>query len=145
MTRTLYLKRSDKEAIDSTRPQCIPTDAEVHDWPTYEHGLPFFYWLCLKGISIFKRIPYTDIFKRNYADFVWKNIILPYNVKTGINFLCSYDTIYTTRLHTAILSVLLNRKSIYLLDNNYGKLKSFYETWLTDLNNIEYIQKEDLD
>ena len=137
--RSLYLKRGDKEAIDNIRQQCVPTTAEVHDWPTFEHTPPV-YWFCLKGIGLLKRIPGTDSIRRHYTDFVWKHILLPYNVRTGLNFLCRYDTVYTTRLHTAILSVLIDRQSICLLDNNYGKLKSFYATWLSDLDCMKYIK-----
>ncbi len=139
--RTLYLKRSDKEAVDSTLPQCVPANAEVHDWPTFER-ISAVYWFCLKGIGLLKRIPCIDSLRRRYTDFVWQFILLPYNVRIGMNFLCRYDTIYTTRLHTLILSVLLNRQSICLLDNNYGKLRSFYETWLTDLNDMRYIKQK---
>lgn len=138
--RTLYLKRADKETVGNLRPQCIPTDAEIHDWPTVGHTSSV-YWFCLKGTGLLRRIPGANRLRRRYTDFVWQHILLPYNVRTGMNFLCRYDMVYTTRLHTAILSVLLHRKSVCLLDNNYGKLKSFYEAWFTDLDCMKYVDK----
>lgn len=56
-------------------------------------------------------------------------------IKMGIDFFSKYDAIYTTRLHGLILAILMNKK-IYLLDNNYGKIKNFYNTWLKDFEGI---------
>lgn len=138
--RTLYLNRTDKEST-GIRPQCVPANAEEHDWPTLECK-PFIYWLCMKGHGLLKRVPGADAITKNYADFAWQRILLPYNIKIGIKFLYQYEHVYTTRLHTAILSILLNRQTIIMLDNNNGKLQSFYETWLKDLDNLEYIKQE---
>lgn len=51
-----------------------------------------------------------------------------------------YSIVYTTRLHVLILSALLEKK-IFLIDNTTGKLNSFYNTWLKDLDNIIVEQK----
>ena len=139
--RTLYLRRRDKEAVDDGWAQCIPTDAETFDWPTLE-GKSWVYKIVPMGIGPLSRFSWAEPLKRRYTDFVWQRILLPYNCRTGMSIISWYDTVYTTRLHTAILSILLERKSIYLLDNNYGKLKSFYETWLKDLENMEYVKAD---
>ena len=39
--------------------------------------------------------------------------------------------VLTDRLHAVILSCLLGRPMV-ALDNNYGKIGSFVDTWLTD-------------
>ena len=143
-TRTLYLSRRDKEAAGCARPRCVPAGAEEHDWPTFERT-PFIYWLTLKGVGLLRRLPGANALRRRYTDLVWQRLLLPYNVSTGISFLSRYHTVYTTRLHTAILSILLRRRSVVLLDNNYGKLKSFYETWLHDLDGAKYVREDEQD
>lgn len=49
-----------------------------------------------------------------------------------------YDTIYSTRLHVAILGVLLN-KYVYFFDNSYGKNYALYDTWLRDFSNLKFV------
>ena len=71
-------------------------------------------------------------------DLIWQRIMLPYNVKTGINFINRYEVIYTTRLHVAIIGVLLNKET-YLFDNIYNKNSALYNTWLKDTDHIELI------
>ena len=48
----------------------------------------------------------------------------------------AYKTIYTTRLHAAILGVLLGKKVVFM-DNSYGKNRGFYETWLKDCDAVK--------
>lgn len=62
-------------------------------------------------------------------------------IKQGVEFFGNYQTIYTTRLHGLILGVLMG-KNIKILDNSYGKLTSFTETWLSDFENIEICNKK---
>jgi pyruvyl transferase EpsO len=68
-----------------------------------------------------------------YAIFFFK----PYMIKTGVGFVSKYNKIYTTRLHGAILCCLLG-KPFVLFDNSYGKNRSFFETWLSDLDGAEF-------
>ena len=48
----------------------------------------------------------------------------------------AYKTIYTTRLHAAILGVLLGKKVVFM-DNSYGKNRGFYETWFKDCDAVK--------
>jgi exopolysaccharide biosynthesis predicted pyruvyltransferase EpsI len=48
-----------------------------------------------------------------------------------VSFLSKHEYIYTTRLHGAILALLLGKR-FFLINNNYGKNKNFFETWLTE-------------
>ena len=48
-----------------------------------------------------------------------------------MRFLSKYEYIYTTRLHGAILALLLGKR-FFLINNNYGKNKNFFETWLKE-------------
>ncbi|WP_158559255.1 polysaccharide pyruvyl transferase family protein [Deminuibacter soli] len=59
-------------------------------------------------------------------------------ISNGIKFINRYDTIYTTRLHGYILSVLLN-KQVYMLDNSYGKNSGFYNTWMKDFEKSVFL------
>jgi pyruvyl transferase EpsO len=46
----------------------------------------------------------------------------------GCRLLCQGQVVVTDRLHGHIISLLLGIPNV-LLDNNYGKVKNFYETW----------------
>lgn len=71
-------------------------------------------------------------------DAYWQHYLLNYTIKSGIDFINSYDEIYTTRLHVAIIGVLLNKK-VHIFDNSYGKNSALYNTWLKDLPSIELL------
>ena len=52
----------------------------------------------------------------------------------------SHTDIYTTRLHACILSILLRKEDITFFDNSYGKNSGFYDTWLTDCENVKMVR-----
>ena len=56
-------------------------------------------------------------------------------VRQGIRFFEPYETIYTTRLHGLILGILLGKQMV-IVDNKYNKCSNFFNTWLTDFENI---------
>ena len=122
----LFFKRTDKEAKDLySFEKLVPSTAEQHEWPTMEpHKKTIYEW----GLSFV----YKFNVKKNWY---WNNIMLPNYVIQGIRFVSQYKDIYTTRLHGAILSVLLG-KEITFFDNSYGKNRNFYETWLKDTDII---------
>lgn len=133
--KSLYLKRLDKE-FSSINYLKIPSEVEVHDWPTIEYSIKKYYYID----KIFYPVKFLFwIFGKKYKklveDFKRDKFYRPSYVQIGINFISQYSTIYTTRLHVLILSVLLDKK-IFLMDNTTGKLNSFYTTWLKDLDNI---------
>ena len=68
------------------------------------------------------------------------HIYRPFLIRSGVRQLLSYTDIYTTRLHGLILSILLNKDSVFLFDNSYSKNFSFYTTWLTDLEAVGIIK-----
>lgn len=110
---------------------------EIKDWPT------FYNTFNIRLYNLGNRL------RNNFFKFLFKLSILPkyikndtnnkmlktFYLKMGIKFMNKYDIVYTTRLHGLILALLLN-KDVVVLDNSYGKLSSFYETWLMDFNNI---------
>jgi pyruvyl transferase EpsO len=133
--KNLFLKRNDRELKTSIcYENYIDNKAiDISDWPSMEKDRATALLLrCLFGLN--RRIPFlfsrlTDF----YASFFFK----PDMIRTGVKFICEYNKVYTTRLHAAILCCLLE-KPFVLFDNSYGKNRSFFETWLTDLDGAEF-------
>ncbi len=133
-TKQLFIKRRDIEAdIDLQYNKYIPQEAKIHDWPTLEPGyiVPIF-WRII--ISIAYRIGIN-------GDWYWNCILRPYYFQTGVKFINEYKDVFTTRLHGAILSLIMG-KNVTMIDNNYGKNSSFYETWLDGYDNIQLVRHE---
>ena len=132
--RTLFLKRNDLEFCEYDFNSYITENRsmlDICDWPTMEQQFKAKAYLdkLLWHKEQIGRIP--DI----YADWVFR----PHQVKKGVEFVSQYKKVYTTRLHVAILSLLLN-KEIVFFDNSYGKNSSFYDTWLTEVDNITFVR-----
>ena len=104
-------------------------DIDVLDWPTFNANNP--YNLMLNRLLYRTNNSITDWYCRH----IYKN----YLIRTGIDIITSHRTIYSTRLHAAILSVLLGKDEIVLFDNSYGKNSSFYHTWLSDCESVKLI------
>lgn len=60
-------------------------------------------------------------------------------LEKGCAFINHYDSIYSTRLHGAILSLLLG-KPVYIIDNSYGKNSQFFDCWLRNFENCHLIK-----
>lgn len=132
--KVLFLKRNDQELREYDFSSYIAEKAEqLHtgDWPTMEKEFKTKVYLdkLIFHRKRLKRIP--DI----YADLIFR----PFQVRKGIEFVSKHRKVYTTRLHMAILSVLLD-KEIVFFDNSYGKNRSFYETWLKDVEKLKFVQ-----
>lgn len=137
--KTLYLKRNDKELGRSDfYEKHIPPNSDILDWPTINKSTlntSLFSIISKIGDNIPNSLFYTII--DSYAKYILK----PHLIKKGVTFVSSYDEIYTTRLHVAILCILLN-KPFNFFDNSYGKNKGFYDTWLSDLESIRFISED---
>ena len=133
--KTLLLKRNDIElnnTIDYLK--FIPEkEIDIRDWPSIEKRMISSYFM--EKIFVLNRKAsnqfshFTDI----YASYFYKRSL----IKAGVKFISKYNKIYTTRLHGAILSFLLEKPCI-LLDNSYGKNSTFFETWLSDSDVIQF-------
>jgi len=122
----LVLMRNDKEQVISESLRAILRRKDVHvsDWPPMEGSLSRTEWI-MRHLSAYARYcPYA-------ADWFVKNIYRHYLLKQGVHFLSAHRHIYSTRLHGCILSLLLG-KCVTAFDNSYGKIRSLYETWLSD-------------
>jgi pyruvyl transferase EpsO len=108
--RILFLDRKDSEKNHKQNYEDVPAEAEIHDWPTIEKTVPI-----VKIFRIIQRILKIadDLFASNLnnyvSDFVYQKILRKSLIKKGIRFLSVYSYAYTTRLHVAILSVLLEK------------------------------------
>ena len=65
------------------------------------------------------------------------NVYYPHALQSALTQLCSYERIYSTRLHAAIIAFILG-KEVVLLDNSYGKNSTFYKTWWIDEPTIRF-------
>lgn len=132
--KALFLKRNDPELCEYDFASYIKETGELlhtGDWPTMEKEFKTKKHLdrLISRRYRLKRIP--DI----YADRIFR----PFQVRKGIEFVSQYRKVYTTRLHVAILSVLLGKEIIFF-DNSYGKNSSFYETWLKGVEKLKFVQ-----
>lgn len=136
---SLFLKRTDKELKDSDLyKKIVPENSDIRDWPSMESTdniLSLYYKIQRLNKKIGGKFLYV-------TDWYCQKILKKHLIKIGVKFVSEYKQVYTTRLHVAILSVLLN-KSFVFLDNSYGKNKGFYETWLRDLDNVNFIEEND--
>lgn len=128
--RILFFERRDVESNHTYKyGEIVPLCAERHEWPIMESGDNTWRTRWMKRVQY--RLP------RLY-DSYWNHVLRKYFVQIGIDFIAGYKSVFTTRLHGAILSFLLD-KDITLFDNSYGKNSSFYRTWLNDVDGIKLI------
>ncbi len=146
----LLMQRVDKElgetSILSEVKNNFKDDVTTQDWPGFYYSKGFKFYkhkikssLETRGTNLLKNSPLKflvhDIYglnNRNYKDL---------QILKGINFINQFAPVYSTRLHGAILAILLNKET-YIFDNSYGKNKNFFNTWLTDFENVSLIEKE---
>lgn len=143
--KDLYLKRLDKEAIESSELESS-LNIDVRDWPTLEPdfsnwkmNIHYRFFRLRNGMT--RRYPVISRLTNPIADYELKYFFRPDMLRIGVEFVSSYRKIYTTRLHVLILSVLLG-KEVVCEDNSYGKLSSFYDTWLRDLSTVDIKRRE---
>lgn len=135
--RSVLIKRLDPELVrkDYTG---FSVD-EIRDWPTFEK-IPLVFKVLEKITVLLIRFPQLRSFLGRPIDYVVQNHLKCKLLKKGIEFLSSFNVIYTTRLHAMILGVMLDKKKIIGLDNISGKLSAYYNSWLKDNDNVT-IQK----
>lgn len=136
--KILFAKRTDIEINNSINYDIIPKDCEIHDWPTFEKNMISKELSRINHVLYFFDIIFHTSIVNKFTRYYWEYVRLPKMVDLGIKFLEPYHTIYTTRLHIGILGILMGKK-VYMLDNSYGKLSCFYNTWLKDCKNVELL------
>ena len=135
--KTLFLLRSDKE-LSQDAPNVMQEADVTSDWPVPE--------MIERIIRNLKRARRISMDLRSYGiptgivesaiEICGNRFIRDSLTIKGCEFLEPFSRIVTTRLHTMILSVLLH-KPVEYIDNTYGKLSAFAETWLPDLPEVK--------
>lgn len=146
--KALIMKRTDKE-LDQNNYQYRDiyknlSDqnyiVEIKDWPTFKNNIYLEkLYTRLRG----QKNKLSTIFQKNKLLKGYVSPTFGLNnrknrdkyVKQGVDFFNQYDIIYTTRLHGLILAILMG-KQVVILDNNYGKVTTFYKSWLKNFENI---------
>ncbi|QTD59600.1 polysaccharide pyruvyl transferase family protein [Acinetobacter towneri] len=134
--KKLLMKRIDVEAV-KVNEIYLTQKITCSDWPTFEKE-PIFCILLryLNGLNRRINKKHSKTMMSKLIDGYATNVVRPKLIKAGIDFINEFDTVYTTRLHGCILSLLLD-KNIVLLDNSYGKNTAFYNAWLKESDNIK--------
>jgi len=133
---TLFCKRDDSEFRDCCNFSELPFNAVVKDWmfPDLKRIEKESYWAHRIANSLDIRLK-THLYEKVGKWFL-EHRLKNAQIRYAIDFVSPYEFIYTTRLHVAILSVLLGKKNIEMFDNSYGKLSALYQTWLTDVDGV---------
>ena len=147
--KNLFFKRNDTELKkeqsmnDFEELGFSEANTDILDWPTY-YKSSFLNNLSERLSAIegrvskrFKNIPILNHFIDPAFGLKSQENLDAY-LNTGVKMINRYDKVVTSRLHGLILSILLD-KQIYILDNTYGKNKNFYNTWLTDFEDVSLI------
>lgn len=139
--KALIFERRDQEmngSYDSGKiKELISKDKaiDVEDWPSYSKtkSVEGFQNLLYKANrTISRKLKNTGLINDCFG-LNSKSLSTEYLLQ-GVKFINKYDEVYTTRLHGFILSLLLD-KTVYLIDNSYGKNSTFYNTWAKDFKN----------
>lgn len=147
--KALIMNRTDIESIDSKKIYEIKKSIaknityKVSDWPSYSN-IKFINFITQKFVS--KKNSLSIMFQHNniLQKFVDPEFGLNSKksrtkyIQQGVSFMNNYDIIYSTRLHGVILAILLN-KEVYIVDNNYGKSRNYYNTWLSDFDKVHLL------
>lgn len=138
----LFLRRIDCELNDAVDYGIVPKNADVMDWIFLNESKQYYRIHTIrKWFGRIDRLLGTH-WQHRAVDMYWHHVLRPLNVKTAIDILDNYSSIYTTRMHAALFSVILGKTDITLFDNSYGKSSSLYDTWLTDVEELKLIREK---
>lgn len=124
--KTVYIRRKDHE-LSAEGDNLVPQDVEIRDWPTYEKLPLLRHIVYITGGPIKWLLPKK--FYCCYMDWAYNKILHPFYTKGALRFIVNFDKIYTTRLHAGLLGYFLG-KEIVIVDNNYGKMRAVWDTWV---------------
>ncbi len=138
----VFIKRLDKEINETISYQEFPDDVYVSDWLFLSDSKEYARLGTVKRWATrYDKLLGTD-WKHSWVDYYWDRFLRPLFVNAAINFLDKYKHIYTTRMHAAILGVILGKDDITLYDNSYGKSSAFFDTWLNDVDGLRLVRSD---
>ena len=129
----LLFSRTDKERPEITGG--VPADADIHDWISMEECRPWQADFERAKVWAYRLGRISKSLREKALEKVYYHIFRRRLTNDGLEQLSSYRRIYTTRLHAMILGTMLGRE-VRMIDNKFGKLSSYYDTWLTDCDNV---------
>ncbi len=130
---TLYLLRRDMEG--STSSPTLADGRVIRDWPDLMRITDTF---VLAAIAATSRL-YRAVGSSDFLDDVLDQRRAEM-VKRGIGLINGYDQIVSSRLHGAILGLLLGRR-VRLLASLTGKSRAYYDAWLSDNEDCTYVSE----
>lgn len=143
--KTLFLKRIDKELGKGGEVHLDIPNLDIRDWPTMDGRASIserIFGRC-RGLCCRSQkyavwfYPLARKLEEKCGYYLYRKCM----TRRGVEFVSQYKAVYTTRLHVMILSVLLE-KPVQFIDNSYGKLSSFYDTWLKNCRGVECYEKK---
>lgn len=128
----ILLLRNDVEYKDSEVLSKIRSkpDIIVSDWPSMTER-------SVRGLTM-------SVLKSKMAGFPWivdkfaEKIYRRYVISSGVNFLANANHVYSTRLHGAVLALMMGKR-VTVFDNSYGKIGDFFKTWFQECVEIEFV------
>ncbi len=120
----LCLLRSDSEAIESVLPNVYKSLRKI-EWVKDDKTLLYWFNKLLTNfiLEFPRRLKLLGLLHSKFCDRVASE-----RLRRGARQLSEGSFVITDRLHGHILSLLLGIPHV-IMDNNYGKIRSFYETW----------------
>jgi pyruvyl transferase EpsO len=136
--RDLFLIRRDRER-SGLPPWVLSRRDEFVDW---RELIPPGYRLARRTIRVLDRV--GGVLRTGVPAFeLWSRAMRRLLLHMAGTF-CSCDRIVTSRLHAHILACLVGAKSL-LIDNSYGKNRSYFEAWTSGLGIAEFVEGEILE
>ncbi len=130
---SLYIKREDKESVPLRNQSLINDVNLISDWPSIQGYASLSF--CLTVYAKLRRFwsrPFPHYLSVRWMDWFYRPIML----RHAVRFIAPFREIYTTRLHGAILALMMGKK-VHYHDNTYGKLSNLHHTWLQECDNLE--------
>lgn len=131
---TLLLARRDKEkhrllhGADGLQPR---------DWPDFIRPYETFVFRALRKLHV-KHCVLGDSVPLYRA---WQ-VLIERLIGSAVRAVCAHESVVTNRLHAAIFGLLLGRP-VTMYDNSYGKLSTYYMTWLADIPGVRLNAEEE--
>jgi len=127
-----YLIRKDREANHNHASGMVPGHAKAVDW----EDIVTFGTRCVSRVA--RRFMRRQSRLRVPIDNsrIWYPI-RDCAVRDGIRSVSKHDQVISDRLHAMLLGLLLNRR-VLAMDNNYGKLSTYANTWLDEADLLQF-------